>query len=63
MSILNIVTIWVLLSLPIVFRVHKRMEELDDDMRFDPLFQIVLMIKSFIYVPVYYLVSIKNILK
>jgi hypothetical protein len=39
------------------------MEELDDDARFDPIFQIIVIIKSFIYVPIYYLVSIKNILK
>jgi hypothetical protein len=63
MTILNIMTIWVLLALPIMFRVNKRMEELDDDTRFDPIFQIIVIIKSFIYVPIYYLVSIKNILK
>jgi hypothetical protein len=63
MTILNIMTIWVLLALPIMFRVNKRMEELDDDARFDPIFQIIVIIKSFIYVPIYYLVSIKNILK
>jgi hypothetical protein len=60
---LNIITIWMLLALPIMFRVNKRLEELGDESRFDPIFQIIVVVKSFIYVPIYYLVSIKNILK
>ena len=43
---LTILTIWVLLSFPIVRHVNKRMEENDDELRFRTSFQLVLFVRA-----------------
>ena len=52
---LTILTIWVLLSFPIVRHVNKRMEELDDELRFRTSFQLVLFVRAQFEVPRFYL--------
>ena len=42
MDIVTFITIWVLLSFPIVRHVNKRMEEKNDDVRFETNFQLLL---------------------
>jgi hypothetical protein len=59
---LTILTIWVLLSFPIVRHVNKRMEEHDDELRFKTSFQLVLFIRAQFEVPKFYLNKIAKLL-
>jgi hypothetical protein len=59
---LTILSIWVLLSFPIVRHVNKRMEELDDELRFRTSFQLVLFIRAQFEVPKFYLNKIAKLL-
>jgi len=59
---LTILTIWVLLSFPIVRHVNKRMEELDDELRFRTSFQLVLFIRAQFEVPKFYLNKIAKLI-
>lgn len=60
---LTFIMIWVLLSFPIVKHVNKRMEELDDDLRFRTSFQLVLFIRAQFEVPKYYLIQLAKLIK
>jgi hypothetical protein len=59
---LTILAIWVLLSFPIVRHVNKRMEETDDDLRFNSSFQLVLFIRAQFEVPKWYLIKLAKLL-
>ncbi len=59
---LTILSIWVLLSFPIVRHVNKRMEELEDDLRFRTSFQLVLFVRAQFEVPRFYLNKIAKLL-
>ena len=59
---LTILTIWVLLSFPIVRHVNKRMEEVDDELRFRTSFQLVLFVRAQFEVPRFYLNKIAKLL-
>jgi hypothetical protein len=59
---LTILAIWVLLSFPIVRHVNKRMEELDDELRFRTSFQLVLFVRAQFEVPKFYLNKIAKLL-
>ena len=59
---LTILSIWVLLSFPIVRHVNKRMEELDDELRFRTSFQLVLFVRAQFEVPRFYLNKIAKLL-
>jgi hypothetical protein len=59
---LTILAIWVLLSFPIVRHVNRRMEELDDELRFRPAFQLVLFIRAQFEVPKWYLIQLTKLL-
>jgi hypothetical protein len=59
---LTILTIWVLLSFPIVRHVNKRMEEVDDELRFRTSFQLVLFVRAQFEVPKFYLNKIAKLL-
>jgi hypothetical protein len=59
---LTILTIWVLLSFPIVRHVNKRMEETEDDLRFRTSFQLVLFVRAQFEVPRFYLNKIAKLL-
>ena len=59
---LTILTIWVLLSFPIVRHVNKRMEETNDELRFRTSFQLVLFLRAQFEVPRFYLNKIAKLL-
>lgn len=59
---LTILTIWILLSFPIVRHVNKRMEEHDDELRFKTSFQLVLFVRAQLEVPRFYFVKITKLL-
>jgi hypothetical protein len=59
---LTILTIWVLLSFPIVRHVNKRMEEHDDELRFRTSFQLVLFVRAQFEVPRFYFDKITKLL-
>ena len=59
---LTILAIWVLLSFPIVRHVNKRMEEVDDELRFRTSFQLVLFVRAQFEVPKFYLNKIAKLL-
>lgn len=58
----SIALIWLLLSFPIVRHVNKRMEELNDDLRFRTSFQLILFIRAQFEVPKYYLIQLTKLL-
>lgn len=60
---LTILLIWILLSFPIVRMVNRRMEENEDDTRFQTWFQVYLFFRAQIEVPKYYLFQIIKLLK
>jgi hypothetical protein len=62
MDTLTFITIWILLSFPIVRHVNKRMEEQDDEIRFKTAFQILLFIRAQFEVPKYYLINLVKLL-
>ena len=59
---LTILTIWILLSFPIVRHVNKRLEETDDELRFKTSFQLVLFVRAQFEVPRFYLNKIAKLL-
>lgn len=59
---LTILAIWVLLSFPIVRHVKKRMEELDDELRYRTSFQLVLFVRAQFEVPKFYLYKIAKLI-
>lgn len=59
---LTILSIWVLLSFPIVRHVNKRMEETEDELRFKTSFQLVLFVRAQFEVPRFYLNKIAKLL-
>ena len=59
---LTILAIWVLLSFPIVRHVNKRMEEVDDELRYRTSFQLVLFVRAQFEVPRFYLYKIAKLL-
>ena len=59
---LTLVLIWLLLSFPIVRHVNRRMEETDDELRFNTSFQIILFFKAQIEVPRWYLIKLTKLL-
>jgi hypothetical protein len=59
---LTILTIWILLSFPIVRHVNKRMEEHDDELRFKTSFQLVLFVRAQFEVPRFYIDKITKLL-
>jgi hypothetical protein len=59
---LSILAIWVLLSFPIVRHVNKRMEEMDDELRYRTSFQLVLFVRAQFEVPRFYLYKIAKLL-
>jgi hypothetical protein len=59
---LTILAIWVLLSFPIVRHVNKRMEELDDELRYRTSFQLVLFVRAQFEVPKFYLYKIAKLI-
>ena len=59
---LTILSIWVLLSFPIVRHVNKRLEELDDELRFRTSFQLILFVRAQFEVPRFYLNKIAKLL-
>ena len=59
---LTILTIWVLLSFPIVRHVNKRMEETNDELRFRTSFHLVLFVRAQFEVPRFYLNKIAKLL-
>ena len=58
---LTFILIWVLSSFPIVRHVNRRMEELDDELRFRTSFQIVLFIRAQFEVPKWYLSKLSKL--
>jgi hypothetical protein len=59
---LTILTIWVLLSFPIVRHINKRMEETDDELRYRTSFQLVLFVRAQFEVPRFYLYKIAKLI-
>jgi hypothetical protein len=59
---LTILTLWVLLSFPIVRNVNKRMEETDDELRYKTSFQFILFVRAQFEVPRFYLHKITKLL-
>ena len=60
---LTFISIWLLLSFPIVRHVNRRMEELDDELRFKTSFQIVLFIRAQFEVPKWYLIQLTKLIR
>ena len=60
---LTFILIWLLLSFPIVRHVNRRMEELDDELRFRTSFQIVLFIRAQFEVPKWYFIQLTKLLR
>jgi hypothetical protein len=59
---LTFILIWVLSSYPIVRHVNRRMEELNDELRFKTAFQLVLFIRAQFEVPKWYLIQLTKLL-
>jgi len=57
MNTLIFIGLWLLLSFPIVHNVNKRMEQLNDVMRYETGFQIFLFIRAQFEVPRFYLMA------
>ena len=62
MNTLTFIGLWLLLSFPIVHSVYKRMEKLDDSIRFETGFQILLFIRAQFEVPKFYLIALLHII-
>jgi hypothetical protein len=62
MDIVTFITIWVLLSFPILRHVNKRMEEKNDDVRFETNFQLLLFLRAQFEVPKFYFINLMNLL-
>jgi hypothetical protein len=59
---LTILLFWILLSFPIVRHVNKKMEQLDDELRFKTSFQLVLFIRAQFEVPKWYFIQLTKLL-
>ena len=59
---LTFVLVWILSSYPIVRHVNRRMEELNDELRFKTSFQLVLFIRAQFEVPKWYLIKLTKLL-
>jgi hypothetical protein len=62
MDILTFITIWVLLSFPIVHRVNTRMREAGEQVVEKVGFQLFLFFRAQLEVPRFYLINLINIL-
>jgi len=62
MDIMTFITIWVLLSFPIVHRVNTRMREAGEQIVDKVGFQLLLFFRAQIEVPRFYLINLINIL-
>ena len=60
---LTFIAIWLLLSFPIVRHVNRRMEEVNDDLRFKTSFQIVLFIRAQFEVPKWYFIQLTKLIR
>jgi hypothetical protein len=58
MDKITFILLWVLSSFPIVHKVNKRMEYLNDEVRYEPGFQIFLFIRAQLEVPKFYLMTL-----
>ena len=57
MNTLTFISLWVLLSFPIVHNVNRRMRQLNDEARYETGFQIYLFIRAQFEVPKFYLMA------
>ena len=62
MDIMTFITIWVLLSFPIVHRVNTRMREAGEQIVEKIGFQLLLFVRAQFEVPRFYLINLINIL-
>ena len=62
MDIMTFITIWVLLSFPIVHRVNTRMREAGEQIVEKAGFQLFLFLRAQLEVPRFYLINLINIL-
>jgi hypothetical protein len=62
MDTLTFISIWILLSFPIVRHVNTKMEEADDNQRFKMAFQLALFIRAQFEVPKWYLIQLTKLL-
>ncbi len=62
MDIMTFITIWVLLSFPIVHRVNTRMREAGEQIVEKAGFQLLLFVRAQFEVPRFYLINLINIL-
>ena len=62
MDIMTFITIWVLLSFPIVHRVNTRMREAGEQIVDKAGFQLLLFVRAQFEVPRFYLLNLINIL-
>jgi hypothetical protein len=62
MDTLTFISIWILLSFPIVRHVNTKMEEANDTHRFKIAFQFVLFIRAQFEVPKWYLIQLTKLL-
>jgi len=62
MDIMTFITIWVLLSFPIVHRVNTRMREAGEQIVDKAGFQLLLFVRAQFEVPRFYLINLINIL-
>jgi hypothetical protein len=62
MDKMTFILLWLLASLPIVHNVNKRMEQLEDETRYETGFQIFLFIRAQFEVPKFYLITLLNLI-
>jgi NADH:ubiquinone oxidoreductase subunit 3 (subunit A) len=62
MDKITFILLWLLASLPIVHNVNKRMEQLEDETRYETGFQIFLFIRAQFEVPKFYLITLLNLI-
>jgi len=62
MDKITFIGLWLLASLPIVHNVNKRMEQLEDETRYETGFQIFLFIRAQFEVPKFYLMALLHII-
>jgi hypothetical protein len=62
MDKITFILLWILSSFPIVHKVNKRMEYLNDDVRHETGFQIFLFIRAQLEVPKFYLMTLLHLI-
>ena len=62
MDKITFIGLWILSSFPIVHKVNKRMEYLNDEVRYQTGFQILLFIRAQLEVPKFYLMVLLSLL-